>query len=222
MFLNALNISGSALTAEQYRLNLIAENIANVDTTRTENGGPYKRKVPIFQESTDYNGYNTNSAFTDYLSYFTYLGKTLGNVNNSSVNNPGNVANANVAYVNNIVAYNDKAVFVKPNLGGYALNGVSSQTSGNFVKNKYNLSNNNINANGGVKITKVIEDPTPGKMVYDPEHPDANADGYVEMPNVDMTQEMVDMMGASRAYEANVQAVNAIKAMATKALEIGR
>ncbi|MCL2773725.1 MAG: flagellar basal body rod protein FlgC [Oscillospiraceae bacterium] len=201
MFLNALNISGSALTAEQYRLNLIAQNIANVDTTRTESGGPYKRKVPVFQESTDYNGYNANSTFTDYLSYFTYLGKN----NNSTDAN---------------VAYNGKAVFVKPNLGGYALNGVSPQTSGNFVKNKYNLSDNNINGNGGVKITKVIDDPTPGKMVYDPENPDANADGYVEMPNVDMTQEMVDMMGASRSYEANVQAVNAIKAMASKALEI--
>ena len=217
MFLNALNISGSALTAEQYRLSLIAQNIANANTTRTENGGPYKRKVPVFQESTDADGYSTNSTFTDYLSYFTYLGK---NLNGANAGNQGNAANA--AYANNIIAYNGKAVFVKPNLSGYALNGVTPQTSGNFVKNKYNLQGSNINGYGGVKITKVIEDPTPGKMVYDPENPDANADGYVEMPNVDMTQEMVDMMGASRSFEANVQSVNAIKAMAVKALEIGR
>lgn len=74
----------------------------------------------------------------------------------------------------------------------------------------------------GVKITKVVEDETPFKKIYDPGHPDADEDGYVLMPNVDTIKEMVDMITASRGYEANIAAVNAAKGMATKALEIGR
>ena len=106
----------------------------------------------------------------------------------------------------------------------YAIkNGVEYETSGNVVKNKYSLAGNkDTKSNGGVKITKVIEDPTPGKMIYDPEHPDADADGYVELPNVEVPREMIDMMSASRSYESNVQVINAIKSMASKALEIGR
>lgn len=74
----------------------------------------------------------------------------------------------------------------------------------------------------GVKATRIIEDSTPAKLVYNPAHPDADANGYVQMPNVDVLKEMVDMISASRAYEANVTALNASKAMFTKALEIGR
>lgn len=75
---------------------------------------------------------------------------------------------------------------------------------------------------GGVKVTAIKEDPTPFKMVYDPGHPDADKDGYVKMPNVDIMTEMVNMISASRAYEANVTAINTTKGMAMKALEIGR
>ncbi|MEK3734564.1 MULTISPECIES: flagellar basal body rod protein FlgC [Paenibacillus] len=74
----------------------------------------------------------------------------------------------------------------------------------------------------GVKVGKVQEDQSPLKLVYNPNHPDANAEGYVYMPNVDITKEMVDMISASRSYEANVTAINASKAMIMKALEIGR
>lgn len=74
----------------------------------------------------------------------------------------------------------------------------------------------------GVKVTEIKEDQTPTKLVYNPTHPDADADGYVQMPNVDVMKEMVDMISASRAYEANVTAINATKAMFVKALEIGR
>ncbi|RAR43332.1 flagellar basal body rod protein FlgC [Paenibacillus sp. MDMC362] len=78
------------------------------------------------------------------------------------------------------------------------------------------------NAGQGVKVAQVREDQTPLKQVYNPTHPDANAEGYVFMPNVDITKEMVDMLAATRSYEANVTAINASKAMIMKALEIGR
>ncbi|MFP3360700.1 flagellar basal body rod protein FlgC, partial [Planococcus sp. SIMBA_143] len=74
----------------------------------------------------------------------------------------------------------------------------------------------------GVKVSNVQEDNAPNKLVYNPAHPDANEEGYVEMPNVDMVKEMVDLMSASRSYEANVTALNATKSMYMKALELGK
>ncbi|MCM3258892.1 flagellar basal body rod protein FlgC [Paenibacillus lautus] len=81
---------------------------------------------------------------------------------------------------------------------------------------------NGQNAGQGVKVAQVREDQSPLKQVYNPTHPDANVEGYVFMPNVDITKEMVDMLAATRSYEANVTAINASKAMIMKALEIGR
>lgn len=80
---------------------------------------------------------------------------------------------------------------------------------------------NEVGANG-VKVTRIAEDQSPFQPVYDPAHPDTNKDGYVMMPNVDITKEMVDLMSASRAYEANVTAFNVGKTMSLKALDIGR
>lgn len=74
----------------------------------------------------------------------------------------------------------------------------------------------------GVRVTKITEDETPFNPVYDPTHPDANADGYVMTPNVDLSKEMVDLLSASRAYEANVTSFNTGKSLMLKALEIGR
>ncbi len=74
----------------------------------------------------------------------------------------------------------------------------------------------------GVKVAGIIEDTSPTKKVYDPKHPDANGEGYVEYPNVDVMKEMVEMITASRAYEANVTALNGTKSMILKTLEIGR
>nr|WP_269669439.1 flagellar basal body rod protein FlgC [Paenibacillus sp. GSMTC-2017] len=74
----------------------------------------------------------------------------------------------------------------------------------------------------GVRVAKIKEDHTPSKLVYNPTHPDADTNGYVHMPNVDVAKEMVDMIAASRSYEANVTAINATKSMFVKALEIGR
>lgn len=78
------------------------------------------------------------------------------------------------------------------------------------------------NVGEGVKISNIIEDDAPFKSVYDPSHPDADENGYVQMPNVDILKEMVDMISATRAYEANVTVLNASKAMIVKALEIGK
>jgi flagellar basal-body rod protein FlgC len=75
---------------------------------------------------------------------------------------------------------------------------------------------------GGVEVQAITEDATPGKLVYDPGHPDANAEGYVQMPNVDTVAEMVDLITASRAYEANVTAMQAAKQMFTKTLDLLR
>ena len=74
----------------------------------------------------------------------------------------------------------------------------------------------------GVQVTEIKEDERPPKLVYNPSHPDANAEGYVAMPNVNPVEEMANMISAQRSYEANVTAMGAAKSMAQKALEIGR
>lgn len=74
----------------------------------------------------------------------------------------------------------------------------------------------------GVKVSRIVEDNTPFKLVYDPDHPDANEEGYVQLPNVDPLREMVDLISATRSYEANVTVFNASKGMLMKALEIGK
>lgn len=144
-FLDAINISASGLTAEKLRMDVISRNIANVNTTRTADGTPYRRQVVVFQED------NKSMSFSDYL--------------------------------------NDAS---KSMLGS------------------------------GVKVVGITEDKTPFKSVYDPGHPDADEQGYVKMPNVEVMTEMVNMISASRAYEANITAINSTKGMAMKALEIGR
>lgn len=75
---------------------------------------------------------------------------------------------------------------------------------------------------GGVRVAQIVEDPSDFRMVYNPGHPDADENGYVQMPNVDLLKETVDSMAASRAYDANLTVFNTIKAMASKALEIGK
>jgi flagellar basal-body rod protein FlgC len=75
---------------------------------------------------------------------------------------------------------------------------------------------------GGVQVAAIVEDPTPGRKVYDPSHPDADAQGYVTMPNVDSVTEMVDLIGASRAYEANTTAMQTAKQMFSKTLDLLR
>lgn len=143
-YLSSFDISGSGMTAQKYRLDIISQNIANAQVTRTEAGGPYRRKMTVLSSVS-------TGTFADAL-----------------------------------------------------------KTASGAVSNQ------------GVQVEAVIDDPSSLTAVYDPTHPDANAQGYVMYPNVNTAQEMTDAMGASRAYEANVTAFNATKSIVMKALEIGR
>ena len=141
-YFTSLDIGASALSAQRLRMDVISQNIANSNTTRTEDGTPYRRRDVVFEERK----------FSDYLTESS-----------------------------------------KEKLTG-----------------------------SGVRVASIVEDQTPFKRVYDPGHPDADEEGYVEMPNVDVITEMINMISATRAYEANVTAINTTKSIAMKALEIGR
>ncbi|WP_100373209.1 flagellar basal body rod protein FlgC [Bacillus sp. FJAT-45037] len=125
-----------------------------------------------------------------------------------------NMANADTTRAQMVdgewVPYRRKMVVVEPN----GKNPFSS-----FLDRAMGTNNE---VGNGVKVSGIVEDQTPFKLVYNPEHPDANDEGYVELPNVDPLREMVDLMTATRAYEANVTTLNANKNMLMKALEIGR
>jgi flagellar basal-body rod protein FlgC len=141
------NIAASGMTAQRLRTDVISENIANVNTTRTSDGTPYVRKTVYFQEK----------------------GKSL-----------------------------------------------------DTFDNVYQAARNGV-AGNGVKVTSVLEDTsTDMVMKYEPSHPDADENGYVTYPNVNVVQEMTDLIDATRAYEANVTAFNAGKSMASKGLEVGK
>ncbi len=145
-FLSSLNISASGMTAQRLRLDVASQNIANIETTRTEGGGPYRRKMVVLEAKDD--------------SFHQVLSRTMA-------------ADAS-------------------------------------------------QSRAGVRAAAIIDDETELKAVYDPEHPDADEEGYVRMPNIDMVKEMTDSMAATRSYEANITAFNAVKLMAQKALEVGK
>jgi len=147
---DAFDISASALTAERMRMDVTAENLANAQTTRTANGGPYRRKEVVLQEVEQG--------------------------------------------------------------GGFAGNLRAAMGAGPGARSRP----------GGVEVAGIAQDSTPSKMVYDPGHPDANAQGYVAMPNVDSVTEMVDLISASRSYEANVTALQSAKQMFSKTLDLLR
>ena len=174
-FLSTLDIAGSAMTAQKRRLDTIAENIANRETTRTEAGGPYRRKLSVFQEIVDRNGGMSGSLRSTW----------------------------------------DSAVF-----GSHTH--LSQRAAGSFADRVRYLQERQQQANGGVMVSEIIEDESPLVPVYDPTHPDANEDGYVMMPNVNTTVEMVDAMAATRSFSANVAVFEAIKMVTGQALELGR
>lgn len=121
-----------------------------------------------------------------------------------------NIANANTAVTENGTPYRRKVVVFQQRSGDRPFSDYLSEAS----KKKF--------FGGGVRVLRIVEDPSPFKRVYDPGHPNADKDGYVLMPNVDITTEMVNLISATRSYEANIAALNATKNMAMKALEIGR
>jgi flagellar basal-body rod protein FlgC len=143
-FLDTLNASASGLSAQRLRMNLISSNLANVNSTRTASGGPYRRKDAVFA--------------------------------------------------------------------------AASQASGFDQKLRESLKD----AIKEVRVTEIREDNRPPLMKYDPQHPDADHQGYVALPNINVLEEMVNMLSASRSYEANVTAIRTTKDLANKALEIGR
>ncbi len=148
-FLSTFNICASGLTAQRRRLDVASENIANMETTRTEAGGPYRRKMVVLEE--------IESNVDDVRSFRSQFARAA-----------------------------------------------REQTT------------------GGVRVTEIVDDERDLIPVYNPEHPDADEDGYVYMPNVDLVKETIDGMSATRSYEANITAFNAVKLMAQKALEIGK
>ena len=145
-FLSSMNIVGSGLTAQQLRLDVISENITNMNTTRTEGGGPYTRKMVVFQSQ-------------EQSPFQSALARAWGTAGQAQ--------------------------------------------------------------SGGVRVTGIVEDPSDYKLVYDPTHPDANAQGYVQLPNVDLVKEMTDAMAASQAYTAGVTAFNVLKQVVAKGLDMG-
>lgn len=149
---SAFNINASGMTAERYRMDVISENVANANTTRTADGTPYRRKVVSFEEKTR----RTECSFSHIFGQAVH----------------------NHRYAQNMGT--------------------------------------------GVKVSGVYHDHvTEMNMAYDPSHPDADENGYVTYPNVNIITEMTNMIDASRAYEANSTAFNASKAMAQRGLEIG-
>ena len=154
-------ISASGMSAEQYRMDIISQNMANAHTTRTEDGTPYVRKVVTFQEKTNTKERNFKHMLDTAFSNLS--GRPLGSTNSARLSSPGS----------------------------------------------------------GVKIGGLYEDTwTEEVMAYDPEHPDADENGYVHYPNVNVITEMTNMIDASRGYEANQAAFEATKAMANKGLEM--
>lgn len=125
-----------------------------------------------------------------------------------------NIANAQTTRATlddagNYVPYRRKMVVFEPN-------------EKSFQSFLHQAQNRQTPPGNGVRVSRIVEDAEPFKMVFDPTHPDANEEGYVQLPNVDPLKEMVDLMSATRAYEANVTSLNATKGMLMKALEIGK
>ncbi|GGH17569.1 flagellar basal body rod protein FlgC [Paenibacillus segetis] len=125
-----------------------------------------------------------------------------------------NIANAETTRASVVdgkaVPYRRKTVVMAPMQQSFSSTLSSAMNSGQSAQGQ------------GVKITSIQDDPSAFKPVYNPTHPDADSDGYVYMPNVDTLKEMVDMISATRSYDANVTALNATKAMISKALQIGK
>ncbi len=161
---STMDISAQGLSVNRTKMNVIAENIANAETTKTESGEAYRRKIVKVQ-----NGNHERKSFSQYMK-----DNNLDLTQTEQVHMP------------------DKP-FEYP-----------------YTDQK-----------AGVHVSGIVKDNSAFKMVYDPSHPDANEQGYLEMPNINIVQEMVDMITASRSYEANVTSLNSSKDMIRNALKIG-
>jgi flagellar basal-body rod protein FlgC len=162
--------SGEAMTAERVRAEVVAANMANAETTRTADGGPYRRQEVVFAAGA------TEGGFLDSMNSVA-----------------GNAAASGGAGAQMMTA--PLPALPLPGLAGAA---------------------------PGVHVAQIVEDPSPPLKRYDPGHPDAGPDGYVSYPDINPLTEMVDLMGASRAYGLNGSAVQAEKGMISSALEIAK
>ncbi len=133
-----------------------------------------------------------------------------------------NITNSTTTRTEDGTPYKRKMVVFEDRSNQATFSAQLEKAQNKIVKSKLKSRAQDIETVGGVKVAQIVEDETALTAVYDPTHPDANEEGYVMMPNVDTTQELIDMMSASRSYEANIQAFNATKNLANKALEIGR
>jgi len=158
-----MDTSGSAMEAERMRAEVVASNMANAETTRTAQGGPYRRQEVVF---------SANQADPGFLDSMTTASASGTAPNSAAIETPALSSGTSVA--------------------------------------------------PGVHIAAVVEDPSPALRRYDPGHPDAGPDGYVSYPDINPLTEMVDLMGATRAYGLNGAAVQAEKGMITSALEIAK
>ncbi len=129
-----------------------------------------------------------------------------------------NISNINTTRTENgDEAYRRKMIVLEAEDGRDTFRNVLARTAGNMQ-----LPTGAISNNGGVRVSAIVEDESEFKLQYDPTHPDANEEGYVEMPNIDLVKEITDAMAATQAYSANVTAFNTLKTVATRALEIGK
>ncbi len=130
-----------------------------------------------------------------------------------------NVTNSQTTRVENGEgAYRRKLVVFEAVSGRDSFRAAMARAANGLIPNTQQVTPNA----GGVRVTEIIEDESPMKIVYDPTHPDADEDGYLEMPNVDMVKEIADAMAASRAFASNVTAFNTLKSVISSGLEIGR
>jgi flagellar basal-body rod protein FlgC len=166
-----MDVSASALKAERVRAEVVASNMANAETTRTADGGPYQRHHVVFEAE-------------DSDSFQRALAGQLGGI---GTNYKGGISSG----------------WKTSLMGGLSRDVTADQT-----------------AQGGVAITGVISDASAPLRRYDPQHPDAGPDGYVEYPDINPLTEMVDLMGATRSYGANASAVTAEKNMVSSSLDI--
>ncbi len=176
---SALAIASSGLSAQRLRMDVIAQNLANSETTHTPQGGPYHRRFVQLEAIAPQGATSSTSTLPDTGTFAPAI---------AGVPTPGAAT-----------AFGTQNLQGTPSIAGTM---------------------NSADATGGVRITGVMEDPSDGPLVYDPAHPDADKNGYVRMPNVNMTDELMSLMNARRIYEANATVFQVARAMLHKAIDI--
>jgi len=188
-----MGIAASGLSAQRLRMETIATNIANAETTHTAAGGPYRRRMVQMEAATADDFQKSLSAAKDAASDLP------------SITRGGGATAADALSVAD-------AAFEQRLTAADALSGQAADDAEQSALNA--------GEGWGVKASAIVEVPGDGPLVYDPAHPDADANGYVRYPNVRITDELVDMMDAKRMYEANATVFQAAKQMLRRAIDI--